>query len=188
MRQSESHVFSFCAPALPANTHACSAARIVACCRPARHTPHRRWLLTYTRAAAGLPSATISQWLPLEHGGRQLYTAVIVFLVDFMESLSIAKAIGRRHNYEIVVNKEIVAMGLANLMGGAFNCYTTTGSFSRTAVSSEVGARTPLQGIFTGATLLSSFGKLYHLQSCTSACCTSTCAWAPAARIWVGVR
>ena len=67
-----------------------------------------------------------------------------------MESLSIAKAIGRRHNYEIVVNKEIVAMGLANLMGGAFNCYTTTGSFSRTAVSSEVGARTPLQGIFTG--------------------------------------
>jgi Sulfate permease family len=107
---------------------------------------------TTARRAAGLPHATISQWLPLKHGGRQAGIAVIVFLVDFLESISIAKAIGRKWGYDIVVSKEIVAMGVANLMGGAFSAYTTTGSFSRTAVSSDVGARSPLQGVFTGAT------------------------------------
>ena len=65
--------------------------------------------------------------------------------------MQIAKAVARKNNYEISVNREIVAMGLANLIGGMFNCYTTTGSFSRTAVSSDVGARTQLQGVVSGA-------------------------------------
>ena len=99
---------------------------------------------------AGLPSATVQRWFPMKDFGRQIGTACIVFLVDFLESLSIAKAIARKWDYQINVNREIVAMGVANLVGGAFNAYTTTGSFSRTAVSSDIGARSPLQGVFTG--------------------------------------
>lgn len=93
---------------------------------------------------------TINQWLPLLHPAKQLRTAAIVFLVDFLESISIAKAVARMHDYEIVVDQEIVAVGLANLVGGMFSSYTTTGSFSRSALASDIGAKTQLQGVISG--------------------------------------
>ena len=46
--------------------------------------------------------------------------------------------------------QELRGLGVANLLGCCFNCYTTTGSFSRTSVMDMVGARTQLAGIFTG--------------------------------------
>lgn len=72
------------------------------------------------------------------------------FLVGFMESISIAKALARRHKYEIGVTQEIMAMGFANLLGSMFNAYACTGSFSRSAVSADIGAKTALQGGITG--------------------------------------
>ena len=47
--------------------------------------------------------------------------------------------------------QELQGLGLANLMGAAFNCYTTTGSFSRSAIMDNVGACTQLAGIISGA-------------------------------------
>lgn len=47
--------------------------------------------------------------------------------------------------------QELQGLGIANLMGAAFNCYTTTGSFSRSAVMDSVGACTQLAGIISGA-------------------------------------
>ena len=47
--------------------------------------------------------------------------------------------------------QELRGLGLANLVGAAFNCYTTTGSFSRSAVMNDVGAKTQLAGITSGA-------------------------------------
>ena len=46
--------------------------------------------------------------------------------------------------------QELRGLGLANLVGAAFNCYTTTGSFSRSAIMNDVGARTQLAGIISG--------------------------------------
>lgn len=74
------------------------------------------------------------------------------FLVGFMESISIAKALARRHKYEIGVTQEIIALGFASLLGSMFNAYPCTGSFSRSAVAAEIGAKTALQGGITGAT------------------------------------
>ena len=47
--------------------------------------------------------------------------------------------------------QELRGLGLANLVGAAFNCYTTTGSFSRSAVMNDVGAKTQLAGVTSGA-------------------------------------
>lgn len=46
--------------------------------------------------------------------------------------------------------QELRGLGLANLVGAAFNCYTTTGSFSRSAIMNDVGAKTQLAGITSG--------------------------------------
>ena len=45
----------------------------------------------------------------------------------------------QRNKYVLNANQELRGLGLANLAGAAFNCYTTTGSFSRSAVNNSVG-------------------------------------------------
>ena len=45
----------------------------------------------------------------------------------------------QRNKYILNANQELRGLGLANLAGAAFNCYTTTGSFSRSAVNNIVG-------------------------------------------------
>ena len=84
-------------------------------------------------------------------------TAFILFLVGFMESISISKALARRHSYNISVTQEIISLGIANLVGGMFGSYAATGSFSRSAVSADIGAKTQLQGAITGVLPLPSF-------------------------------
>ncbi len=43
------------------------------------------------------------------------------------------------HRYRLNYTQELRGLGLANLAGAMFNCYTTTGSFSRSAVNNSVG-------------------------------------------------
>ncbi|KAI9314859.1 sulfate transporter family-domain-containing protein [Dichotomocladium elegans] len=74
--------------------------------------------------------------------------SVVVLLV--MEHCAIATSIGKRSDYQINVNQEIMAIGLTNIVGSFFSAYPATGSFCRTALSSKSGARTPLTNIFVG--------------------------------------
>lgn len=47
----------------------------------------------------------------------------------------------------------LAALGAANLVGACFSCYNATGSFSRSAVNNDVGAKTPLAGGVCGELL-----------------------------------
>ena len=51
-------------------------------------------------------------------------------------------------------SQEMVALGVCNLLGSFVQSMPTTGSFSRTAVNSSSGVKTPLGGIYTGALVL----------------------------------
>ncbi len=75
--------------------------------------------------------------------------------------------------------QELRGLGLANLVGAAFNCYTTTGSFSRSAIMHDVGAKTQLAGIISGApswdiTSLSPVVRALQV-SAVSQCCPGMC-------------
>lgn len=48
-----------------------------------------------------------------------------------MAAVAGCSALARKNDYKIDYNREIVGLGVANFFGAAFNCYTTTGSFSR---------------------------------------------------------
>ncbi|KAL4457420.1 hypothetical protein ABPG75_012285 [Micractinium tetrahymenae] len=102
----------------------------------------------------GLPDFTAGWWLPLYNVGRQMTLSVIICLVDICESISIAKAMARINKYRLNYTQELRGLGLANLAGAMFNCYTTTGSFSRSAVNNSVGAKTPLANFVTGITIM----------------------------------
>ena len=91
----------------------------------------------------GLPDFTAGHWFPLDNAARQVTLAIIICLVDICESISIAKALAQRNKYLLNYNQELRAVGFANIFGAMFSCYTTTGSFSRSAVNNSAGAKTP---------------------------------------------
>ncbi|CBQ72830.1 probable Sulfate permease [Sporisorium reilianum SRZ2] len=81
----------------------------------------------------------------------KLPVSVVVLL---LEHIAIAKSFGRLNNYKINPNQELIAIGVTNLVGPCFGAYAATGSFSRTAIKSKSGVRTPLAGWFTGLLVL----------------------------------
>ena len=91
---------------------------------------------------SGLPKYTGNQWLPLDFPQTIIPLAVVVTVVDLLESTSIARAMARKNNYRLEYNREIWGLGVANIVGAAFNCYSTTGSFSRTAVKNQARSKT----------------------------------------------
>uniref|UniRef100_A0A0E0AZY2 STAS domain-containing protein n=1 Tax=Oryza glumipatula TaxID=40148 RepID=A0A0E0AZY2_9ORYZ len=66
------------------------------------------------------------------------------------ESVGIAKALAAKNGYELDPNKELFGLGIANICGSFFSSYPATGSFSRSAVNHESGAKTGLSGIIMG--------------------------------------
>jgi sodium-independent sulfate anion transporter 11 len=67
---------------------------------------------------------------------------------------SLCLAFGRLNNYKINPNQELIAIGVTNTVGSCFGAYAATGSFSRTALKSKCGVRTPLAGVITGIVVL----------------------------------
>eukprot|EP00890_Picochlorum_soloecismus_P004167 jgi/Picsp_1/4751/NSC_02119-R1_sulfate transporter len=101
-----------------------------------------------------LPAVTVGWWFPLYDVGRQMLLSVVICLIDMCESMSIAKALAQKNKYKLEATQELRGLGIANLAGAVFNCYTTTGSFSRSAVNDSVGAKTPLSNFVTGILVL----------------------------------
>lgn len=82
---------------------------------------------------------------------NQLPASVIVILI---EHIAIAKSFGRVNNYTIDPSQEMVAIGVSNLLGPFLGAYPATGSFSRTAIKSKAGVRTPFAGVITALVVL----------------------------------
>ncbi|EQL00216.1 sulfate permease [Ophiocordyceps sinensis CO18] len=92
-----------------------------------------------------LPSDVVS------HFGSHLPAIVIVMLV---EHIAIPKSFGRVNNYSIDPSQEMVAIGVSNMLGPFLGAYPSTGSFSRTAVNSKAGVRTPAGGLVSGLVVI----------------------------------
>lgn len=82
---------------------------------------------------------------------NQIPVTVIVLLI---EHIAIAKSFGRVNNYTINPSQELVAIGVTNLLAPFLGGYPATGSFSRTAIKSKAGVRTPLAGVITAIVVL----------------------------------
>jgi sodium-independent sulfate anion transporter 11 len=86
----------------------------------------------------------------------------ITIIVLLIEHIAISKSFGRINNYTINPSQELVAIGFTNVFGPFLGGYPATGSFSRTAIKSKAGVRTPLAGVFTAIMVLLA---LYALTS-----------------------
>jgi len=95
----------------------------------------------------GFPPVTISAWFPVET--RLMKIVVSLVIVGFMESIAIAKQLASKHKYALNSSDELLGLGMSNIMGAMFQSYTVTGSFSRSAVNNDTGAKSGISGIVT---------------------------------------
>lgn len=92
--------------------------------------------------------------LTLENIKMLAPAALAVTLFALTEAVSIGRAMAARGGYSINGNQEFIGQGLSNLAGSFFSGYVSTGSFNRTGVNYESGAKTPMAAVFAGLLLI----------------------------------
>jgi len=96
-----------------------------------------------------LPPFSPLPLLDLELILRLLPSAVAVGMLGLVTSLSIARSLSARSEQLIDPDQEIRAQGLSNIGGAFFSGYLSAGSFTRSGLSCDAGARSPLAGVFS---------------------------------------
>lgn len=98
-----------------------------------------------------------------------LPVAVTIAILGFMESFAIGKAIAEKEHYTIRPNRELTALGIANVVGSFFQSYPINGSFSRSAVNHQSGGATQFTSVITAIcvfiTLLFFTSFFYYLPN-----------------------
>lgn len=83
--------------------------------------------------------------------GKLSSGAFAIALLSLLETLAIAKAISYKTRQTLDFNRQCLAAGLGNLVGGFFRSMPGAGSLSRSAINHQAGAATKLSGVFTAA-------------------------------------
>ena len=79
--------------------------------------------------------------------------AFACFLLAYIESVSAAKALAHKNDYEIDAHQELLAIGVANLATSLGNGYPVSGGLSQSVVNEEAGAKTPVSLVIASATI-----------------------------------
>ncbi|MDO6782917.1 sulfate permease [Neptunomonas phycophila] len=97
---------------------------------------------------SGLPSLTLPQF---EYNIWQelLVSAVLISIVGFVESVSVAQTLAAKRRQRISPNQELIGLGASNIAASISGGFPVTGGFSRSVVNFDAGAETPAAGAFT---------------------------------------
>ncbi len=86
---------------------------------------------------------------------KLLPIALTLAFIGFLQGISIAKVLDEDNpNSKLDVNKELIAFGMGNIVGSFFSSYTSTGSFARSAINKEVGAKTNMSNLIAALFIL----------------------------------
>ncbi|XP_036322646.1 sodium-independent sulfate anion transporter [Rhagoletis pomonella] len=92
-------------------------------------------------------------------------------LISVLESIAVAKAFSMGKIVD--ASQEMIALGIANIMGSFVSSMPITGSFTRTAINNASGVKTTLGGAFTGILVLMTLAFLtetfYYIPKATLA-------------------
>jgi len=76
--------------------------------------------------------------------------ALAMTLFALTEAVSIGRAIGIRSGQLVDGNQEFIGQGLSNIAGSFFSAYVATGSFNRSSLNYQAGAKTPISAMIAG--------------------------------------
>lgn len=81
-------------------------------------------------------------------------TGLVTGILSLTEGIAVGRTFAALRNYQVDGNKEMIAIGVMNIAGSCSSCYVTTGSFSRSAVNYNAGARTAVSNIIMASAVL----------------------------------
>jgi SulP family sulfate permease len=94
-------------------------------------------------------------WLP----------ALLISLVGFVESVSVAQSLALKRGQRISPDRELLGIGAANIASALSGGYPVTGGFARSVVNFSAGAKTPAAGIISAilmAVVISAFTDWFY--------------------------
>jgi SulP family sulfate permease len=80
--------------------------------------------------------------------------AITLALLGLVEAVSIARAIALHSHQKLDNNQEFIGQGLSNIISSFFSSYASSGSFTRSGVNYQSGAKTPLSAIISALGLM----------------------------------
>lgn len=96
----------------------------------------------------GLPGVAMPPLDP-ELWGALLVSALLISVVGFVESVSVAQTFAAKKRQRISPDQELIGLGASNLGAAFTGGLPVTGGFSRSVVNFDAGAETPAAGMFT---------------------------------------
>ncbi|WP_108854895.1 SulP family inorganic anion transporter [Albidovulum aquaemixtae] len=81
--------------------------------------------------------------------GALFVPALLISIIGFVESISVAQTLAAKKRQRIDPNQELIGLGAANLGAAFTGGYPVTGGFARSVVNFDAGAETPAAGAYT---------------------------------------
>ncbi|GBG32394.1 Sulfate transporter [Hondaea fermentalgiana] len=100
----------------------------------------------------GIPAPHIPKAFDI--AGELLVPTIVISIVGYALSMATSKTFATKNNYDISSNQELLALGMANFIGGMFNGHPAFSSLSRTALVHELGAKTPLHNAMSSLVIV----------------------------------
>jgi SulP family sulfate permease len=104
-------------------------------------------------AVAGKVPAALPTWhipiIQLDWFVKFAPDALAIAFLGLLEALAIAKSIALHTGQSLDFNRQCLAEGIANLVGGFFRCLPGSGSLSRSAINYQSGGATRAVGVMT---------------------------------------
>ncbi len=80
--------------------------------------------------------------------------ALILATLGLVEAAAISRSIALHTHQRLNTNQEFVSQGISNVVSSFFSCYTSSGSFTRSSINYQSGAKTPMSAIFSAIGLM----------------------------------
>ncbi|XP_071392628.1 solute carrier family 26 member 6 [Centroberyx affinis] len=111
-----------------------------------------------------IPSGLSPPVLPsLSQAGQLFLPALSVALVGFSFLSTMGAVFAHKHGYSVDPSQDLLALGLCNAVGGLFQCFAVSCSFSRSMVQDSIGVKSQMAGLVSALMILTILLKIGHL-------------------------
>ncbi|TDH10818.1 hypothetical protein EPR50_G00079020 [Perca flavescens] len=108
-----------------------------------------------------IPSGLSSPVLPSLSQARELFIpALSAALVGFSFLSAMGSVFAHKHGYHVDSSQDLLALGLCNTIGGMFQCFAVSCSFSRSMVQDSIGVKSQMAGLVSALVILTILLKI----------------------------
>jgi len=80
--------------------------------------------------------------------------AMTLAFLGLIEAVAISRSVALKSHQRLNNNQEFIGQGLSNMISSFFSCYISSGSFTRSGVNFQTGAKTPMAAVISSVGLM----------------------------------